>query len=278
MAWPSIVPSSIANLGPGPVRSILLSLVLAASSFALDLSKLKPEGYVSDFANVVDPESKATLNAYLAALEKASGAQIALVTIDTLDGEIVGDVANKLYIQWGVGKKSTNEGALFLLVIRDRKSRLEVGYGLEPIVPDGSAGDILRAMRPALRAGGYGSALIEAARTLGVKIATAKNIQIGETLPAPLFNDDESSGDLKSQLSPKEIMIMVGIAIFILILLINSGGGRGGMGGLVWMLLNAGGGGGYSSRGGFGGSSSGGSSWGGFGGGSSGGGGASSDW
>ena len=70
------------------------------------------------------------------------------------DAEMIDEVANKLYIQWGVGKKTTNEGALFLFAIRDRKSRLEVGYGLEPYVPDGSAGDVLRAMRPALRAGG----------------------------------------------------------------------------------------------------------------------------
>lgn len=257
------------------MRQILLSLVLAASCFALDLSKLKPEGYVSDFANVVDPASKAAINTYLAALEKASGAQIALVTIDTLDGEIVGDVANKLYIQWGVGKKLTNEGALFLLAVRDRKSRLEVGYGLEPIVPDGSAGDILRAMRPALRASQYGPALIEAARSLGTKIAVGKNIQIAESLPAPIFDDTQPRGSRQTQLNPKQILFMVGIAIVLLILM--SRGGGGGMGGLAWLLLS--GASGYSrGGGGFGGPSSGGSSWGGFGGGSSGGGGASSDW
>ena len=153
---------------------LVLSLALASKLLAVDWSKLTPEGYVSDFAHVIDAPSRASIDRYLASLEQASGAQIAIVTIDTLDGEMVDDVANKLYRQFGVGKKGKNEGALFLLVVRDRKSRLEVGYGLEPIVPDGVAGDILRSMRPALRAQQYGPALIEAARVLGTKIATGK--------------------------------------------------------------------------------------------------------
>lgn len=254
------------------MRNLLLILVLAASSFALDLSKLKPEGYVSDFSRVVDASSKESINAYLSGLERASGVQVALVTIDTLDGEPIEDIANKLYIQWGVGKKGTNEGALFLFVIRDRKSRLEVGYGLEPIVPDGSAGDVLRAMRPALRAGQYGPAMIEAARILGGKIANGKNIQVAESLPQPVFQGSGERGRRLGNPDARQIILMVVVGLFVFYLMSRGGGRRGGG---PWFFP----GGGFSGGGGgFGGYSSGGSSWGGFGGGSSGGGGASSDW
>ena len=252
---------------------LVLSLALASKLLAVDWSKLTAEGYVSDFAHVIDASSRASIDRYLTSLEQASGAQIAIVTIETLDGEMVDDVANKLYRQFGVGKKGKNEGALFLLVIRDRKSRLEVGYGLEPIVPDGVAGDILRSMRPALRAQQYGPALIEAVRVLGTKIATGKNIQIPESLPARRFRDDnipQSSDAKQRQLT--QILLVVGV--FALIAFFNRRRSRYGGGG-PWFFP---GGGGYSSGGGFGGSSSGGSSWGGFGGGDSGGGGASSDW
>lgn len=237
---------------------------LALCATAADWTRLQPEGYVSDFAHVIDAESRAAIERYLESLEKASGAQIAIVTIKNLDGEPVDDVANTIYRHFGVGKKGSNEGALFLLSIDERKSRLEVGYGLEPIVPDGVAGDILRAMRPALRAGQYGPGLIEAARVLGTKIAAGKNITIPEVLPQRRAFREERRDDI----SVKQIGLIVGVIIVFAWL--NRGRRRGGgyYVGTPWTHHG----------GGFGGSSSSGSSWGGFGGGDSGGGGASSDW
>lgn len=248
---------------------LILSLAFASTLFAVDWSKLTAEGYISDFAHVIDSSSRASIDRYLASLEKVSGAQIAIVTIDTLDGEMVDDVANKLYRQFGVGKKGKNEGALFLLVVRDRKSRLEIGYGLEQFIPDGAAGEVLRAMRPALRAGQYGPGLIEAARVLGTKIAVGKNIAVPEALPPRQFREDntpQNSSAKQRQLT--QILVVVGAMALFAFFSRNRGGGP-------WFFP---GGGGYSSGGGFGGAGSGGSSWGGFGGGDSGGGGASSDW
>src|SRR5260370_37542890 len=144
--------------------SVLLALCASAGS-GVDWKALKPQGYVSAFGNVVDPASKSQLEAYCAAVERSTGAQIALVTINTLEGEPIDDVANTIYRAWGVGQKGKNEGALLLLVIGDRRNRLEVGYGLEPIVPDGFAGSVLREMRPALRQQRYGEALLAAAET-----------------------------------------------------------------------------------------------------------------
>src|SRR5690348_15354228 len=114
----------------------LLPFIAIFPAWAVDLSALKPQGYLSDFAQVVDPASKAAIEAYCTQVEKSTGVQMALVTIDTLNGEPVEDAANDLFHRWGIGKKTTDEGVLFMLVIRDRRSRLEVGRGLEPIITD----------------------------------------------------------------------------------------------------------------------------------------------
>ena len=89
---------------------VLLGLFAWAGS-AVDWTALKPQGYVSDFANVIDPASKAQLEAYCGAVETSTGAQMALVTIATLEGEPIDDVANTIYRAWGVGQKGKNEGS-----------------------------------------------------------------------------------------------------------------------------------------------------------------------
>ena len=75
---------------------------------------------------------------------------MAIVLVDTLEDEPIEDVANRLYREWGIGKKGKDEGILLLLAVKDHKQRAEIGYGLEPIVPDGYAGGVLRGIRPIL--------------------------------------------------------------------------------------------------------------------------------
>jgi ABC-type dipeptide/oligopeptide/nickel transport system ATPase subunit len=115
-------------------------------AWTLDTSKLKPTGYVNDFANTLDPASKQALESYAANLERATGVQMAIVLVPSLDDEPVEDAANRLYREWGIGKKGKDEGILLLLSMKERKSRAEIGYGLEPIITDGDAGGILRSI------------------------------------------------------------------------------------------------------------------------------------
>lgn len=261
-------------------------LVCALASAAADWKALKPQGYVSDFAGVVDTASRAELERYCAAVERSTGAQMALVLLPTLEGEPIEDVANTIFRAWGVGRKETNEGIMLLLVTGERRSRLEVGYGLEPYIPDGYAGSVLRQMRPALRAGDYGEALKAAAQTIGERIAQAKGVTIDTTMRrrTPAEQPHESI---------PWPLILGGIALLLFLLGGGRGrrgyyGGSGSRGGgfgdvLTGMLLGhmagtlgrstwgsrgSGGFGGFDSSDGFGG----------FGGGDSGGGGASSDW
>ena len=108
---------------------------------------------------------------------------MALVTLTTLEGEPIEDVANTIFRAWGVGHKGKNDGIMLLLAVGDRRSRLEVGYELEPILPDGFAGSILREMGPALRQQHYGEAMMAAAQAIGSTIAKAKNVSIDTQLP-----------------------------------------------------------------------------------------------
>src|SRR6476620_7012842 len=153
------------------IRFFCCVLAIIAPGWAVDWKALKPQGYVSDFAGVIDPASKAELENYCTRVEQQTGAEMALVTIQSLSDEPIDDVANTIYRAWGVGKKGKDEGILLLLAVGDRRDRLEVGYGLEPILPDGFSGDVLRAMRPALRQSQYGEALRAAAATIGGRIA-----------------------------------------------------------------------------------------------------------
>ena len=256
-------------------RLTAVMALLAAGGWAVDWKTLKPQGYVSDFAGVVDPASRARLESYCAQVEHATGAQMALVTISSLQGEPIEDVANTIFRTWGVGQKGKDEGIMLLLAVNDHRSRLEVGYGLEPVIPDGLAGSMLRQMRPALRQKDYGDALVAAATSIGSAIAQAKHVAI---VPAPPRRVHPSPGES----IPWPLIIG---ALVLISLLMRAGAPRGyggfGAGGFLPGLIlgNMMGRGTWGSRssGGFGGFDSG-DSFGGFGGGDSGGGGASSDW
>jgi uncharacterized protein len=252
-----------------------------AVALAADVTALKPQGYVSDFAGVVDAGSRQQLETYCASLEQTTGVQLAFVTLQSLNGEPVDQVANDLFRKWGIGQKGKDNGVLLLLSIGDRRSRLELGYGLEPAITDGMAGDVLRAMRPYLRAGRYGDALLEAANSIGTRIAQAKDVIPAAPAPQPRHRRS------REPVLPIGVIGAGILVLFILSALMGGGRRRGGPGGgvggfLIGMFLGNmmgrgwGGGFGGGGGGGFGGFDSGG--FGGFGGGDSGGGGASGSW
>lgn len=265
------------------VLLVLTTLALSTLAWGLDLSKLEPRGYVNDFAGVLDTQERATIETYCANVERATGAQFAIVTVESLDGDTVEDAAVRLFEKWKIGNAKTDEGLLVLLAVKDRKNRIEVGYGLEPIITDGDAGSVLRQIRPILRQGDYGTALLTAAQALGQQVAEAKGVTIDgqPQRRARRSNDGAIPG------------ILIAFILFIIVMsLIGGGRRRGGGGGgagdfLTAMILSQmmngrrRGGGGWSG-GGFGGSGGGwgggGGGFGGFGGGSSGGGGASGGW
>jgi uncharacterized protein len=271
------------------VKPLAAVLVFAANLAALDLKSLKPEGYVSDFARVIDAASKARIEEYCTRLEQTTGAQFAVVTIQSLDGLPIEDAAVTLFNQWGIGKKESKEGLLILLAMSDRKQRAEIGYGLEPIITDGFAGSVLRSLRPLLRQGQIGTAMIAAVEQFGSRVESAKGVSPQTPQPA---EQPQAEQPYRERSRDIPWPLLLGGGFFFLLFLSRLFGGRrggrggwggGGPGGLAQTILlgnllgqsgrswGHGGFGGYDSGGGGGG-------FGGFGGGSSGGGGASSDW
>src|SRR5689334_4885962 len=178
-------------------RVSALAILFGALAAALDTSKLKPTGYVNDFAHVISGGAAVRLEAYCGNVERATGAQFAIVTVDSLEDEPVEDVAVRLFKEWGIGKKGTDEGLLLILAIKDHKNRIEVGYGLEPVITDGYAGGVLRGIRPILRQGNYGGALMAAAQQLGQHVAEAKGVTIeGQPLRQTRSRDSGGGGGI----------------------------------------------------------------------------------
>ncbi len=125
--------------------AIVATVAVAA---AQDLPK--PTGRINDFAGVLDEPSESQLDSLLTALETDTTAQVAVVTMDSLDGANVEEYATKLFNAWGIGQKGKDNGVLVLVVPSERVMRIEVGYGLEGILPDGLAGAVMRDELPAL--------------------------------------------------------------------------------------------------------------------------------
>jgi len=264
-------------------RACVLFACIAATAGlrAADVASLpKPTGYVSDLAHVVSPADKEELEAFCTQVEQQLGVQLALVTIDTLDGRPIRDFAIELSRKWGVGDKRSNQGVLLLLAVKDRLSDIETGRGIEPYLTDGFSGSSLRSMRPLLRAGDYGAALLAAARDMADQIARGKGMAFSSNVPAP----EETGQEVARRGGGIPHLVMI-LGIFVLLCLLALGGRRGGGGGF-WIAMLLGGllgggrqsGGGWGSGGGFGGGSGGGGGFGGFGGGDFGGGGGSSNW
>lgn len=107
------------------------------------LARLKPDGFVNDFAGILNADQKAALGQRIQQVQAKTGAEIAVVTVTSMEGGEINDFTHKLFNRWGIGQKGTNNGVMFLVALKDRKARIEVGYGLEPILPDALAGRVL---------------------------------------------------------------------------------------------------------------------------------------
>jgi uncharacterized protein len=239
----------------------------AQTSFDALLQEVRPAGYVTDRAGILNASERAQLESVLAELEAKTSAEMAVVTLPSLNGGEINDFANRLFERWRIGKKGKDNGVLFLAAIEDRKLRIEVGYGLEPVLNDARAGRILdEVVIPHFRRGQMGTGLVQGTLTVADIIARNAGVQLG-TRPARA--PSRGSRNPVGKILPF-LVLMALLFIFrrnpLLAILLASSARRGGRRGHF-------GGGGFGGSGGFGGGG-----FGGFGGGSSGGGGASRGW
>jgi uncharacterized protein len=249
--------------------SILITVVASSAIASTPEPPAIPRDYVTDLAGVISNDVKTQLNALLLELEQKTTAQVLVLTVQSLDGQSVEEFAFNTKEQWKLGQKGKDNGVLIAVAVKDHKYRLEVGYGLESVLPDSLVGTIGREyLVPYFRKGDYSAGIAYATAAVIQTIARHEGVQI--TGMSGTRSDREISPG-----KPLSVLHIAVIAIFIflglilcithpqlcLLLLFSSsmGRGRGGWSG---------------GDGGFGG----GGSFGGGGGGSGGGGGASGGW
>ena len=240
---------------------LLLAAALPAHASDKLLNSLRPRGLVNDFANVISASEENQLRAILTELQQKTGDAVVVVTLPSLDGGQIDDFSIRLAERWEIGQKGRDSGVLLLAAIEDRKARIEVGYGLEGVIPDGLSGRILREeVFPRFKQHHYGEGLNAAATRIVSLIASERGVSLSGAQQQT--NRGYGSRTPRKSNPFMNVLFIIGF-IYMAIRHPRL---------LLFLILTSGRGGG-SRGGGFGGGGSGG-----FGGGSFGGGGASGGW
>jgi uncharacterized protein len=128
---------------------------------------------VNDYAGLLAADARGRLEAKLAGYESATGTQMAIAIFRSLEGESLEDVASRLFQSWRLGAKGLDNGVLLVVFVQDRKLRFEIGYGLEAVVPDAAAGQIIRELvAPRFREQRYAAGLEAAADAVYARIGS----------------------------------------------------------------------------------------------------------
>ena len=227
-------------------------------------------GRVVDDAHILSEPTKAALTQKLAALEQKTSRQLVVVTLPSLQGYEISDYGYQLGRHWGIGQKTLNNGALFIIAPNEKRVRIEVGYGLEPILTDAFSSVIIQGqVLPRFRQGDFNGGVVAGTDALVAQLSLERSEAEARAAAAARQGGGQQQGDM-----PTWLVILIFFGIFGVILFtsaMDGGGGRGFGGG------RRGGYGGGFGGGGFGGGWRGGGGFGG-GGGSFGGGGSSGSW
>ena len=175
-------------------KTPLKLMALLAAFFLLSLIQIsaagaerpfpKPKGLVNDFANVIPTAYKQKIAAVTGALLQKTGIPVVVVTMPDIGGAEYNDYANRLYKAWGIGKKGEDKGVLIFVTVKERKMRIETGYGVEGILPDGLVGEIRdRYMVPYLKQDKFGEGLLAGATAVARVIAKASGIELSGQMP-----------------------------------------------------------------------------------------------
>jgi uncharacterized protein len=253
----------------GTLLLVAVFLFFAASASAAVETFPKPTGAVNDFAGVIPAQYAGPMESLAREVLEKTGTSIVVATVKTIGDNDPNDYANRLYQAWGIGKKGEDKGVLIFLAVKERRVRIETGYGVEGILPDGLVGELLdRYAIPAFKAGDYGKGLSETTFAVAAVAAKAAGVSLTGAQSPPQQKQQKQVRTERGIGGIGQILLLILAAFFLL-------GTRQGRAMLPWLLillLCSGGGGGRRGGDGFGGFGGGG--FGGFGGGSSGGGGA----
>ena len=162
---------------------LLLSAISWCPSASTYSSPGTASGFVNDFAGMLTPTTRSTLEQRLQQLNQDQGIQIAVATIESLGDETIESYAVQLFAEWGIGHRDQDSGILLLIAKAERQARLEVGYGLEGALPDATADQILRTkLKPAFKENRYDDGVTE---SLAAVISAVENEDFSASAAAP---------------------------------------------------------------------------------------------
>ncbi|MFC1531957.1 TPM domain-containing protein, partial [Thermodesulfobacteriota bacterium] len=145
----------------------------------------KSRGLVNDFANVIPQSYEQKIISLTSELMNKTGIPIVVVTMLDLGGAEYNDYANRLYSAWGIGKKGDDKGVLIFVTIKERKMRIETGYGVEGILPDGLVGEIRdRYMLPYLKQDKFGEGILNGTLAVSQVITRHTGVKLTGMTPA----------------------------------------------------------------------------------------------
>jgi uncharacterized protein len=210
----------------------------AADSHGVEIPTL-PAAPVVDMADIIDNATETKLNRYLKELEAKTGAQMAILTLNSLDGQAIEDLSISIaHDRWRLGQKGKDNGVLMVIALNDRKYRIEIGYGLEGLLPDSLVGSIGRQyLVPYFKKGDYATGIYAAVVVIADEIARDAGVKI-TGLPAVkrtrlTHKEKQSTGVLGKIFSFLLFLLMVILFIknprlFLAWFFLSSMGGRGG--------------------------------------------------
>lgn len=159
-----------AGLWAALTSAFLLALLMAVPAAAQTFPQLT--GRVVDQADIIPPAEEADLTAQLEQLEKTTGHQLVVATVNDLEGQDVADYGYRLGRTWGIGGKEENDGVVFLIAPNERRMNISVGYGLEPILTDALSGRIIRdQVTPRFKDGDYPGGIQAGVNAIAQQIA-----------------------------------------------------------------------------------------------------------
>ena len=170
-------------------KTCFLILFLSFAVFVYAQNVPQPSGWVNDFANVISPEYKDKISSLIEELEQKTSSEIAVVTIDSISPYTEVEYARMLFDRWKPGKKGKDNGVLVFLAVKERRWRIETGYGVEGILPDGLCGEIGREfMVPYFKEGGYSQGLYQGVAKIAQIISGKSPAELGLTAKGKNFS------------------------------------------------------------------------------------------
>lgn len=248
--------------------ALLLAVLFAGAAAFGKEAFPRPQGAVNDFAGVLAPEYREQMENLAREVWQKTGTALVVATMATIGDEEINDYVNRLYQAWGIGRKGEDKGVLLFVTVKERKMRIETGYGVEGILPDGRVGEIRdKYMLPYFRRNDFGKGMANGMTAIATVVAQNAGVTlVGNPAPEqPQTPQRRQQGGLDFW-----TLALFAIALFFLL------GTRQGREILPWLLVGLMSGGRRGGGGSFGGGVFGGfgGGFGGFGGGGSGGGGA----